>query len=212
MLFFTEHIGNETNASSTNSEQTPNFPSADTGTNDGKTEDPAEAAAAATSQETGNCDVPNSDTSTQAKAEVTESTDVEFSSVQPENSTSESAEDKPVDPETKDANDVGDADESTPRENSPKEKHDVKVEDEQQEEEASDQKSVDSVLQLDKIPPDNQRGWWRITSQATIRQILLNLNGRGIRERNLQKQFHKSLNDSKELLRVMCNKSGMLMN
>ena len=68
----------------------------------------------------------------------------------------------------------------------------------------------DDVLRLNDIPESCQKGWWRVTSQATIRQILLNLNSRGIRERNLQKQFHKNLNDSKELLKTMPNDQGKL--
>ena len=66
----------------------------------------------------------------------------------------------------------------------------------------------EDVLRLNDIPESCQRGWWRVTSQTTIRQILLNLNSRGIRERNLQKQFHKYLNDSKQLLKTMPNDQG----
>jgi hypothetical protein len=66
----------------------------------------------------------------------------------------------------------------------------------------------EDVLRLNDIPESCQRGWWRVTSQATIRQLLLNLNSRGIRERNLQKQFHKNLNDSKDLLKTMPNDQG----
>ena len=82
-----------------------------------------------------------------------------------------------------------------------------KEEEKKEEEEEMETSSLD-VLLLDKIPEDCQKGWWRTTSQDTIRQILLNLNSRGIRERNLQKQFHRFLSDSKELLKSMPNDEG----
>lgn len=71
-----------------------------------------------------------------------------------------------------------------------------------------DMEVPEDVLKLSDIPQDFQKGWWRITSQETIRQILLSLNARGIRERNLQKQFHKHLADTKELLKTMPNGEG----
>ena len=63
-------------------------------------------------------------------------------------------------------------------------------------------------LLLDRIPDRYTKGWWRVTCHETIRHLLVNLNCRGIRERNLQKQFHKQLADSKELLKFMPNDDG----
>ncbi|ESN91158.1 hypothetical protein HELRODRAFT_182234 [Helobdella robusta] len=42
------------------------------------------------------------------------------------------------------------------------------------------------------VPLEKQRGWWKIDDVETLKNLLMSLNGRGLREKVLQKYLEKN--------------------